>query len=360
MRSHSADLLVIDDTVANLRLLRGMLGRAGYRVRVATSASFGLEAARSQRPDLILLDLGLPDRDGLDLFRELKQDPHLLDVPVMILSATTEVERKVEAFRLGASDYVTKPFSPEEVLARIETQLRMHRYQDELESANHRLDQSLVQLSSVQAQRDRVMSMLVHDLRSPLTAVSFSLDGLRGLPPEAAEAIEIAQAATRQATDMIEDLIQVRDNQSGFRAELVETRLDRLVHDVVWLVRPTAPGLEIEVQISAETPTTVRCDRDLLARVISNLLAHALRRATDRAGIQVFPVDRGIEVRVFDDGPPIPEAEAERIFDLYYTGTYRGRGMGLPFCRLAVEAHEGSIQACKDGERTAICFQVPL
>ncbi len=355
-----ADILVIDDTVANLRLLRGVLGHAGYRVRVAPTGEFGLAAARSQRPDLILLDLGLPDSDGMDICRELKRDPELMDVPVLILSAATSVERKVEAFRAGAADYITKPFSPEEVLARMETHLRVRRYQSELERTNERLDKSMIQLSELQRQRDQLVSMLAHDLRSPLMAVRFSLEGLTGLPAAAEESIVLALAATQQATSMINDLLHLRRNEGGFRADRQDTSLSKLVRDTVWMLRPTAPGLELNVQIAADCPTSLSCDKGLIARVLSNLLANSIRHAHSEVSVEVSLRPEGLHFGVGDDGPGVPAGEKDRIFDLYYSGSHRGHGVGLAFCRMAVEAHGGTIQVCDDRAHGGICFTIPV
>jgi two-component system sensor histidine kinase/response regulator len=357
--SHPADILVIDDTVANLRLLRGVLGTAGYRVRVAPNGEFGLAAARSQRPDLILLDLGLPDIDGVEVCARLKGDPELQDVPVLVVSAATQLERKLQAFEAGAADYVTKPFSPEEVLVRIETHLRVRRYQAELESTNERLDRSLMQLSALQAQRDRLVNMLAHDLRSPLMAVRFSLEGLHALPPEAEESIVLARAATQQATNMINDLLHLRRNEEGFEAHRQETSLRRLVTDTVWLLRPTAPGLTLDVQIDEDCPVTLSCDTGLIARVLNNLLASSIRQARTTVRVRVQACPEGHHFEVSDDGEPIPREERDGIFDLYYAGSHRGHGVGLAFCRMAVEAHGGTIQIGPEAPGTAIFFVIP-
>ncbi|MGO9412567.1 MAG: two-component system response regulator [Spirochaetia bacterium] len=134
-------ILVVDDTAANLTLLSRMLGERGYRVRPVPSGRLALKAAASDPPDLILLDISMPEMDGFEVCRQLKEDPRLRDIPVIFISALTETEGKVKAFRRGGVDYVTKPFQIEEVEARVETHLRLRNAQAELARYNRYLEQ---------------------------------------------------------------------------------------------------------------------------------------------------------------------------------------------------------------------------
>jgi len=138
------DILIVDDTAANLQLLSGMLKGQGYRTRLARSGAAALRAAESQSPDLILLDIMMPEMDGYEVCRRLKADEHLSGIPVIFLSALGETEDKVEAFAAGGADYVTKPFQFDEVRARVETHLGRRRLQIEVERYNREL-QTLVQ-----------------------------------------------------------------------------------------------------------------------------------------------------------------------------------------------------------------------
>ncbi|WP_017660577.1 diguanylate cyclase domain-containing protein [Baaleninema simplex] len=128
-----ADILVVDDTPANLTLLRQMLSARGYRVRVSRSGELALKSALSRPPDLVLLDIKMPDMDGYAVCRALKDNHHTRDVPIVFLSVVESISDKVEAFRLGGADYITKPFQSEEVLARVEHQLLVQRQKIQLE-----------------------------------------------------------------------------------------------------------------------------------------------------------------------------------------------------------------------------------
>jgi putative two-component system response regulator len=139
--SRRGSILVVDDTPANLTLLSRMLGDRGYRVRPVPSGSLALKAAASDPPDLVLLDISMPEMDGFEVCRRLKEDPRLRDVPVIFISALTETEGKVKAFKRGGVDYVTKPFQIEEVEARVETHLRLRSTQAELTRYTQYLEQ---------------------------------------------------------------------------------------------------------------------------------------------------------------------------------------------------------------------------
>jgi PleD family two-component response regulator len=128
--SSNADILIVDDTPANLNVLSAILGRRGYRVRPAINGALALKAAQKAAPDLILLDVQMPEMNGYQVCRQLKADAQTRDIPVIFISALDDVLDKVEAFQSGGVDYITKPFQIEEVLARVENQLALHQQRE--------------------------------------------------------------------------------------------------------------------------------------------------------------------------------------------------------------------------------------
>jgi len=147
MNRHSGNILVVDDTKENLRVLVDALGREGYTVRPALNGEIALEAARKEPPDLILLDIIMPGMDGYQVCHALKADARLKDVPVIFISALNEVGDKVKGFKTGGVDYISKPFQMEELLARVETHLMLRNLQKELEEKNTDLQQLNRELS---------------------------------------------------------------------------------------------------------------------------------------------------------------------------------------------------------------------
>lgn len=143
----NADILIVDDTPANLNVLSAILGKRGYRVRPAINGALALKAAQKAAPDLILLDVQMPGMDGYEVCRQLKSDPQTHDIPVVFISALDDVLDKVEAFQAGGVDYITKPFQIEEVLARVENQLVLHQQREAITGLSARNEQ-LIALAS--------------------------------------------------------------------------------------------------------------------------------------------------------------------------------------------------------------------
>ncbi len=139
----AGNILIVDDTPANLRLLSKMLGRHGYEVRPIPNGKLAIAATQAALPDLILLDINMPDMNGYEVCRQLKADEKTRNIPIIFISALNEVTDKVEAFKVGGVDYVTKPFQVEEVLARINTHLTIRNLQENLETKNAQLQDAL-------------------------------------------------------------------------------------------------------------------------------------------------------------------------------------------------------------------------
>ncbi|MFC2042938.1 PP2C family protein-serine/threonine phosphatase [Chloroflexota bacterium] len=147
---HHEEILIVDDTPANLRLLSQMLTSQGYSVRAVTSGARALESVRASVPSLILLDIRMPDMDGYEVCSELKDNERTCDIPVIFISALNEIEDKVKAFKLGGVDYITKPFQMEEVLARTETHLALRNLQKQLQDAIDKFERELQMAGKLQ------------------------------------------------------------------------------------------------------------------------------------------------------------------------------------------------------------------
>jgi len=158
----AGDILVVDDTPANLHLLSRMLQQQGYKVRSAPNGKLALMGARATPPDLILLDINLPDLDGYQVCEQIRCMPHLSAVPIIFISALDQIEDKVRAFRLGGVDYITKPFQMEEVLARVQTHLTLRRLQTELAHANASLAHANASLAHANASLAHANASLAH------------------------------------------------------------------------------------------------------------------------------------------------------------------------------------------------------
>jgi sigma-B regulation protein RsbU (phosphoserine phosphatase) len=145
------EILIVDDTPANLRLLAQMLSERGFIVRAVTSGARALESLHVTPPDLILLDIRMPEMDGYEVCERIKKDAQTSDIPIIFISALNEIEDKVKGFNVGGVDYITKPFQFEEVLARVETHLSLRKLQKQLEEANKKFERELALAGSLQS-----------------------------------------------------------------------------------------------------------------------------------------------------------------------------------------------------------------
>ena len=361
-----ASILVVDDTPANLQVLVGMLEERGHRVRPVLEGRLALRAAKAEVPDLVLLDINMPDMNGFEVCQQLKADPKLADTPVIFISGNNETADKVRAFSVGGVDYVTKPFQMAEVEARVATHLELRRKRRELQ-------ESLEALRRLETLRDSLVHMVVHDLRSPLAAISACLEVIKWDAEEQhrrelAADVETALHATRTIIRLVNSVLDVSKMEGS------EMRLQLAQADIAAVARESVDELESLVgtrQLLREwpdDPVMALVDRDVVARVMQNLLGNALK-FTPGTGVITVSVEANedmVRVGVTDTGPGIPREYRERVFEKFgqVEAMSRGQkfstGLGLTFCRLAVEAHGGRIGVDSEvGRGSTFWFVLP-
>ncbi len=369
-----ANILIVDDTPANLHVLTSMLSQAGYRPRPTPSGALALGAAQSERPDLVLLDIRMPDMDGYEVCRRLKADERLREVPVIFLSALADAADKLEAFRAGGVDYITKPFQVEEVKARVETHLRIGALQRELETSNRDLAGANDNLRVLEALRDDFVHMLVHDMRTPLTVVGGCLDLLEmtepGLSADAKAVLHDAKGSVIALIGMVSSVLDVSRMQAG-KLPLTKEPCDpgALVRQVFRQLGLLGGKRKLTVTVSEPAPI-VAADRDLVVRILQNLIGNAIKFTDRDKGEIAVTVDGGpsaVRIAVADNGIGIPPGQLERVFEKFaqVDGSAEKRksssGLGLTFCKLAVDMHGGSIGVKSILEAgSTFWFELPL
>ncbi|NJR62085.1 MAG: hybrid sensor histidine kinase/response regulator [Cyanobacteria bacterium CRU_2_1] len=365
-----ARIVVVDDTTDNLHVLSSMLTERGYDVRGVTNGVFALQAVKAAPPDLILLDIHMPEMDGYDVCMALKADLQTCKIPVIFISALNEVIDKVKAFSVGGVDYITKPFQLAEVLVRVENQLNLLRMQRQLEQQNEQLQQEIQDRKRAEASlkemlelREDLSRMIVHDLRNPLTTILLYSDFLlrRGeLQDRARQSAEVIQSTAQQLESMINDLLIMAKMESGkLVLNYTQVNLNHLVMEVVENLRAIADQKTIEI-IShlPEHNQPISIDANLFRRVLDNIISNAVKFSPPESSVIVqaaYPtLERSAEspckqarICVVDQGLGVNEELQQHIFEKYTIGDLvKGApqiGLGLAFCKMVVEVHNGMI-----------------
>jgi len=299
-------ILVVDDQPANLRVVSALLARHGYEVVIAAGGQEALDIAATQSLDLMLLDMLMPGMDGFALLAEIKQRPELLRLPVVFLTAAQDRDLLLRAFDAGAVDYVTKPFMPEELLARVDAHIGLKLARDRLER--------------VARERQELVNLVAHDLKNPLSSVLFASDILinNGTRPERVP--RYLQMIHDSAMDAIGYIRRYLETQSDQSARARDSHAD-LPEVLAWLSQRY--GLQFEsrgVQLRLHAPPAqcraVAIDGLVLRQVTENLITNAMKYAPDS------DIDIGVrggapgywQLMVEDRGPGIPNHKQRELF----------------------------------------------
>lgn len=236
--SEAATVLVVDDTPTNLHLLGSLLKEFGHSARFATSGELALQAARLHPPNLILLDVRLPKMGGYEICRQLKADARLAAIPVIFVSALGDAEEKLRAFQVGGVDYVTKPFQAEEIRARIDVHLRLHRLQQEVREHNQRLEEAVrrrtreveeanASLAAQDRAKSQFLSAVAQELRTPLNSLSGAAElafHLSVRQPEMAEYRQLFERSRERLQRLLDDALLLSALQARERLPTQVTR----------------------------------------------------------------------------------------------------------------------------------------
>ncbi len=362
----SCSILVVDDTPANLEVLTQMLKERGHRPRPVPSGALALRAAEYEAPDLILMDINMPEMDGFETCKRFKHSDELQDIPVLFISARSESFDKIQAFDAGGVDYITKPFDIDEVSARIDTHL-------EIRALQKRLEHQYESLKELESMRDSLVHMIVHDMRSPLSVIKMALTMLEigadaPLDEEGKKDLTAAIQCSDKLITMVNNLLDVSKMESGVVKLNVEpVQLSEIVGEVSRKIGPLLQGRELVVKCDPLLPTSYG-DRSMLERVLDNLVSNAVKFTTAGQKITVEATfeDNEITVAVIDEGPGIPESAFEEVFEKFKqvggrSSSQPSSGLGLSFCKLAIEAHQGRIWVESElGKGSRFQFRIPV
>ena len=361
----SEEILIVDDN-ADMRAHLSRLLAGRWRVNTAPEGGAALERIRAHAPDLIVADVMMPGIDGFDLLDALRKDPATRDIPVLLLSARAGAEASSEGLSSGADDYIVKPFSANDLIARIELHLARARAKAQARRARESAEQA------AQA-RDQFFAALFHELRTPLASLHTWIGLLRAgrLPvADVPGALDALETSWKALNGLVEDLLDYSAVIRGeFRVEPRPTASAApTIQAVVDAFRPVAQLKSLALACDASgTCGPVSVDDLRLQQVLWNLISNAIRYTPSGGRIDVTARLSGLalEILVSDTGVGIPADERPHIFGRYWRGkaaggTSGGLGLGLAIARTIVELHGGSISAQSAGVGSGATFTVRL
>lgn len=395
------DILIVDDTPDSLGFLSRILEVSGFRVRAATNGRHALKSVEARLPGLILLDVRMPEMDGYEVCRRLKASKHSRNVPVIFISALGETAEKLRGFKAGAVDFITKPYEEQEVLARVQTHLRLReltehlehkvnqrtadltlanrqlkKHRDhledlvkartgELEVANKELAAAKEQAEAANAHKSDFLARMSHDIRTPLNAVT-GLTNLvlkSNLNAEQRDCLNKVKLAAGNLMQLINDILDFTKVEAG-RLELTHAPfdLDQVMDRQADLFsdQVSKKDLKLRFSVAPKVPRLLAGDAARLSQVLSNLIGNAIKfTETGEIVVRVEPDNADLEENarvtlkfsVSDTGAGIAADVLPTLFDPFtqaddsLTRRHEGTGLGLAICRQLAELLGGRIWA---------------
>lgn len=371
-RVKSPVILNVNDSEEPLYVVTVILRTAGYRVIEARTGQDALDRVEEHSPDLVVLDIRLPDVDGLEVCRRIRANPKTSSVKVLHTSATfVSLDKKVESLAGGADAYLTQPFESEELVATVQSLLRLRAAELELRAVAE-------QLREADRRKDEFLAMLAHELRNPLAAIAAALPLTTRRPPEdmaEARAREVLSRQSQHLSRMVDDLLDVARVTQG-KIALKQDSLDlrALLERAVENARQTKAGPRHQILECTlpSTPVMVNGDATRLEQVLMNLLDNASKYTPDGGRIQVWlhSKDGGhgpaAHIVVRDNGAGITPDVLPKIFALFMQAdvpiarSLGGLGVGLTMAETLVRLHGGTITASSPGRAEGSEFEVIL
>jgi signal transduction histidine kinase len=353
----NGNILIVDDSEALLELITSLLSIEGYSTSTVETGEAAIEFLINNQPDLILLDRTLPGIDGFEVCKQIKGIKKLARIPIIFLTASTNVKEKVEGFHLGAVDYITKPFQKEELLARVNSHFELYKLAQVLKQQTEVLKQSEKSLSDLNATKDKFFSIIAHDLKGPFSNI-FELSKLlkekcgKSDEEEANEIIQHLYSTAENTRNLLENLLEWASIQRGkieYNPENVN--LHSAVSECFNVLMANSKCKSISMANKILPKTTVFADFNMLNTILRNLVSNAIKFTPKGGTVTVYEngIKDTVTICVSDNGVGMDLKTANNLFNAnkvqstYGTEGEQGTGLGLLLCKEFVEKHGGKI-----------------
>jgi two-component system, sensor histidine kinase and response regulator len=361
MKLNNALVLLVDDNLNNLQLLGKVLREEGFSLNLAQDGQSALNALFMQTPDIILLDIMMPEMNGYEVCQRIKSNDKYKEIPVIFLTAKNQTEDLVKGFEAGGVDYIVKPFIREELLIRLKTHLEL--------AASKR------QILELNRTRDKLYSIIAHDIRSPLNSIVLTVEALTSgaLKPSTddfKEIMDYLDKEVRSTSNLLNNLLEWTKLQSGtLKLNPISSNIHILLEDCVDLMLPLAAKKNIKIVLNVPDETYGLFDEVTTHTIFRNLISNATK-FTSEGGIislTLIPDDNNLIINVKDTGVGMSKEIQEKIFEkresYSTTGTQkeRGSGLGLMVVKEFIEKNNGKIEVLSEiGKGTSFVVYLPL
>ena len=362
-------ILIVDDVMSNVLLLKVLLTNEKFAIATASNGRQALEQVEKENPDLVLLDVMMPDMSGFEVAQHLKSNPNTADIPIIFLTALNSTADIVKGFQVGANDFISKPFNKEELIIRVTHQIS-------LVAANRLILSKTEELQRTIAGRDKLYSVIAHDLRSPMGSIKMVLNMLiLNLPSEKIgaemyELLTMANQTTEDVFSLLDNLLKWTKSQIGkLNVVYQDVDLVEVTDGVIEIFSMVASLKKIRIREMKPEKMMVNADIDMLKTVVRNLLSNAIKFSKENSEVLVKmeEVDGMAVVSVQDYGCGISEEGQKKLlhtdthFSTFGTNNEEGSGLGLLLCKDFVVKNGGKLWfTSKEGEGSIFSFSIPV
>ncbi len=362
-------ILIVDDVMSNVLLLKVLLTNEKFAIATASNGRQALEQVEKENPDLVLLDVMMPDMSGFEVAQHLKSNPNTADIPIIFLTALNSTADIVKGFQVGANDFISKPFNKEELIIRVTHQIS-------LVAAKRLILSKTEELQRTIAGRDKLYSVIAHDLRSPMGSIKMVLNMLiLNLPSEKIgaemyELLTMANQTTEDVFSLLDNLLKWTKSQIGkLNVVYQDVDLVEVTDGVIKIFSMVASLKKIRIREMKPEKMMVNADIDMLKTVVRNLLSNAIKFSKENSEVLVKmeEVDGMAVVSVQDYGCGISEEGQKKLlhtdthFSTFGTNNEEGSGLGLLLCKDFVVKNGGKLWfTSKEGEGSIFSFSIPV
>ncbi len=333
-------ILIVEDEDDLAALLSYHLQKENYQTVIARNGDEAIDAVQCHEPDAILLDIMMPELDGWDVCRNLRESTKGKTLPIIMISALSDEKDRIKGLSLGADDYVSKPYSMKELLLKIGRHIDRH--------------QMIKEMKAREQEQNTAVQYMIHEMKNAMAVIGgYSSRALtKDDPRNYLKPIHIAAMHAESLLNNASLLSQLENTRGNLTTEAID--LVAVANDVVDMVRDMAKKRRIEIAVMKSTPLLVRVNRTAVRQVLLNLLSNAIKynRADGRVWLYFDDGDGMVDVSIRDDGNGIGCEELPKIFDKFYRAAgsekIKGAGLGLYIVKVLTETMGGKISAESD------------